>query len=97
MITCIPGTLQLTSRLDYVVGSFTATLPSPFPLVDSLINQTMQVVKFWRGGGGGVLKYVRVHIYTTDHFKIFEPHYQEIGQFYLVQNRRVTSFDAPKL
>ena len=36
-------------------------------------------------------------IYTTDHFKIFEPHYQEIGQFYLVQKHRVTSFWRSKI
>ena len=33
----------------------------------------------------------------TNPFTILEPHDQEIDEFYLVQERRVTNFEAPKL
>ena len=32
----------------------------------------------------------------TNHFTILEPQDQEIGEFYLVQERRGTDFKAPK-
>ena len=33
----------------------------------------------------------------TDHFTIFEPHDQEIGDFFLVQERLTTDHEAPIL
>ena len=35
--------------------------------------------------------------YPTDTFAISEPHDQEIGDFYVVQERRTTDFEAQKL
>ena len=35
--------------------------------------------------------------FPTVPFPILEPHDQEIGEFYVVQKRRVTDFEAPKL
>ena len=35
--------------------------------------------------------------YPTNSFTILEPEDQEIGEFYVVQERRATDFEAPKL
>ena len=35
--------------------------------------------------------------YLTKHFTISEPQNQEIGELYVVQKRRSTAFEAPKL
>ena len=37
------------------------------------------------------------HNVPTEHFTISEPQYQEIGEFYVVQNRRRTDYEARKL
>ena len=39
----------------------------------------------------------RVFHFPTNPFTILEPRDQEIGEFYLVQERRATDFEAPKL
>ena len=36
-------------------------------------------------------------IYPTNRFTILEPRDQEINEFYFVQERRATDFEAPKL
>ena len=41
---------------------------------------------------------VRAYIsYPTDPFAILDPQHQEIWEFYEVQKRRATDFEAPKL
>ena len=44
-----------------------------------------------------VILYVTSIIIPTSPFTILVPHDQEIGEFYVVQERRATDFEAPKL
>ena len=43
------------------------------------------------------IKYSTSDVYPTGRFTISEPQYQEIVEFFVVQERRGTDFEAPKL
>ena len=65
--------------------------------------EALQSGKAWSAGYGELIFFLSIQFswhakeYPTDPFTILEPRDQEIAEFYFVQERRATDFEARKL
>ena len=66
-----------------------------FPLFHQVRKKERKTSAAIRHTASWLLEANQSKLLPTDPFTIFEPQAQEIGEYYVVQKRRTTDFDAP--